>query len=91
MAAWLERVRVAGSWTRFISEPRYNLVVLRALVARERARRQRAFHGKEPVLDFLFPCHQPPPQANKKSKRHQLCLPDDLFPLVARYYWGGGT
>ena len=26
------------------------------------------------------------PQANKRARRY---LPNDLFPLVARYYWSG--
>lgn len=48
MVAWLERILQCGGWTRYVSEPRYQLVVLRELVARARARReQRAFHGKE--------------------------------------------
>mmetsp|Transcript_15457 Transcript_15457/g.47849 ORF Transcript_15457/g.47849 Transcript_15457/m.47849 type:complete len:150 (-) Transcript_15457:267-716(-) len=106
MAAWLARVRVSG-WAKHLSEPRYALVVLRELVAGDRARREREFSGNERVLDFLFPGEaprqqetktclprvldflfsgdQPPPQADL------LHLPDDLFPLVARYYWGGET
>jgi len=85
MAAWLGRIRRVG-WTRYLSLPRYKLVVLRALVARGRAtRRQRADVGKEQLLDFLFPSGRP----SKRATRHQPCLPDDLFPLVARYYWGG--
>ena len=32
------------------------MVLLRAAAARGSARRERAFHGKEPVLDCLFPC-----------------------------------
>ena len=85
MGAWLERIRATG-WTCYLSTPRYELVVLRALVARGRARRQRARFGKEHVralqyartLDFLFPDDQP--QANKPR------LPNSVFPLVARYY-----
>ena len=88
MGAWLERIRATG-WTCYLSTPRYELVVLRALVARGRARRQRARFGKEHVralqyartLDFLFPDDQP--QANKPR------LPNSVFPLVARYYCGG--
>ena len=55
MAAWSARIQQAGGWARPLSQPRYALVVLRALVTRGRARRQRAFDGKERVLDFLFP------------------------------------
>jgi len=88
MAAWLEQIQRVG-WTCHLSEPRYKLVVLRALVARGQALRERTFHGKELSLDFLFPCHSPP-QGNKQAKRSRLHLPDDLFPLVARYYGGGG-
>ena len=53
------------------------MVVLRRLAAKERARRERAFFGKERVLDFLFPGGQP-------NEPH---LPDDLFPIVVRFYW----
>ena len=88
LAAWLGRIHAAGNWTRYHSEPRYNLVVLRRIAARGWARRERAFHGKEDVMEFLFP-GDPPPRGDKQAKRH-LRLPDDLFPLVARYYWGGG-
>ena len=66
------------------------MVVLRAIVAQGRARRERAFHGKERVLDLLFPGDQPPPQANKQARRHQPRLPDDVFSVIARFYWGGG-
>ena len=44
--------------------------------------------GKERLLDFLFPCDQPSPQTDEQAT--QLHLPDDLFPLVARYSWAGG-
>ena len=88
MADWLERIAQV-SWKRHLSEPRYALVVLRALAARGDARlpgrrlprRQRADKGKEHVLDFLFP---------GDLRRREPRLPDDLFPLVIRYYWGGG-
>ena len=107
MAAWLARIQEAGGWKRHLSEPRYTLVVLRAIAARGDAWREREFHGKERVLDFLFPGHQPPPRANslasvkeavlnllqprRRAQRHQPPprLPDDLFPIIARYYWGG--
>ena len=79
LAVWLARIQ---SWTRHLAEPRYALAVLRALVARGWARRQRAFFGKERVLDFVFPGDRP--------RGGRPGLPDDLFPLVARYYWGGG-
>ena len=46
MFAWLARIRAVG-WARYLSEPRYKLVVLRELAARGRARRERAFFGKE--------------------------------------------
>ena len=83
MAVWLERIRER------IRESRYKLVVLRALAARGDARRERAFHGKELVLDFLFPGDGPPPQANKQTKRGRPRLPDELFSIIARYYCGG--
>jgi len=53
---------------------------LRALVARGRARRPQVFLGKEQVLDLLFP---------GVHSRGQPRLPDDLFMLIARYYWVG--
>ena len=89
-------------WTRYLSEPRYALVVLREQVARGQARRERAMFGREQVLDFLFPPGEPagepgeelppppPPRAKRRAQRRRLpCLPKDLFPLVACYYWGG--
>ena len=87
-AAWLVRIE-SSTWTRHLSEPRYALVILRAISARGRARRERALFGEEKLLDFLFPSDQTPPQASKRTTRVPR-LPDDLFPLVARYYWGGG-
>ena len=85
MAAWLARIRDAGGWTRYLSEPRYRLVVLRELVARNLARRRRADSGKEQLLDFLFPGDQP----RRRARRLQQRLPDELFSIIARYYWGG--
>jgi len=63
------------------------LVVLRAAAARSRARRQRAFHGKALVLDFLFPSEPSPLQADEQATRPRL--PDELFSIIARYYRGG--
>ena len=73
LAAWLETV-VAVGWTRYLLEPRYKLALLRQLAARGDARRERAFHGKELVLDFLFPDDQPPPQASLLSRGKELVL-----------------
>ena len=133
MGKWLKRIRLVG-WTHYVSAPRYKLVALRALVARGQARWEGTFHGKELVLDFLFPSDQPPPsrddaieplvaplqdamdlsrgtremvirkmlhaaydagaasrpQANKRARRHQPRLPDELFSIIARFWWGGG-
>ena len=83
MTAWLARIRAAGSWALYLSQPRYSLLLLRELSASGRARRERAFHGKELVLDLLFPGDQP--QANKP----RLTLPNSVFPLVVKYWWGG--
>ena len=33
-------------------------------------------------MDFLVP--------GGHLRRGQPCLPDELFAIVARYYWGGG-
>mmetsp|Transcript_27706 Transcript_27706/g.85657 ORF Transcript_27706/g.85657 Transcript_27706/m.85657 type:complete len:267 (-) Transcript_27706:105-905(-) len=85
MTAWLGRIQVAG-WARHLAEPRYKLVVLKELVARGRARRQRAFFGTERMLDLLFAGGQP----NTRAKRGQPRLPDELFSIIAQYYWGGG-
>lgn len=82
MALWLARIVQAGSWKRHLSEPRYQLVVLKELVAGGRARRARAFHGKEQVLDLLFPGDR----QNTRAKRHPPRLPDELFAIIARYY-----
>lgn len=83
LAAWLARIRTVG-WTRHLSEPRYMLVVLRELAASARAQREHASHGKERVLDLLFPSDQP-------NKPDQPRLPDDVFSLVVRFYWCGET
>ena len=85
MAAWLSRIQAAGGWTRYFSDPRYKLVVLRELVARARARRRRADAGKEQLLDVLFPGDQ----SRKRAQRCQPRLPDELFSIIVRYYWGG--
>ena len=76
---------------RHLSEPRYKLVALRALVAKQRAQRvrRRAFCGKELALDFLFP-GEPQPQRNKQARRYAPRLPDEIFSIIACYYWGGG-
>ena len=80
----------ASGWTRYLSEPRYKLVVLRALVAKGRASRRRTEF--EQLFDFLFPRKSgDTPQANKQTKRHLAHLPNELFPRIARYYWGGET
>ena len=86
LAAWLASIQQTGGWARHLSEPRYKLVLLRELCARGWARRERAFHGKERVLDLLFPGGRP----NTRAKRDQPHLPDELFSIVARYYRGGG-
>jgi len=85
LADWLARVRAVG-WAQHLSESRYKLVVLRGLAARGDARRERAFYGKEKLLDLLFPGGR----ANARATRGQPRLPDELFAIVARYYWGGG-
>ena len=85
MAALLARIHKAGSWTRYISEPRYKLVVLRELTARGWARRERAFNGKEPLLDLLFPGGRP----NTRAKRDQPRLPDDVFSVIVGGRVGG--
>mmetsp|Transcript_18446 Transcript_18446/g.57644 ORF Transcript_18446/g.57644 Transcript_18446/m.57644 type:complete len:86 (-) Transcript_18446:70-327(-) len=79
MAAWLARIQPVG-WKRHLCEPRYKLVVLRTLVARGRARREREFFGKEQLLDLLFPGN---------DSRGQLHLPDEVFSIIVRYYWSG--
>ena len=84
MAAWLAVSRLG--WTRYFSEPRYKLVTLRGLAARGWARRKRLDLREEQLLDFLFPGERP----NKRARRHQPRLPDDLFfSVIARYYCGG--
>ena len=57
------------------------------VVARGRARRQRRFNGKELVLDFLIPNGRRRP--NTRGKRDQPHLPDELFAVIAGYYWCG--
>ena len=83
MAAWLARIRTVGSWTRYHSEPRYELVVLRELVLRGRAWRQRTFQTKADVVEMLFP--GPARYSFPDTPR----LPDELFSIILSYYWGG--
>ena len=87
MAAWLARILAAGGWTRYISESRYKLVVLRELVARGRARRERVFpfakeqtplYGQEHIVDLLFP--------GDHARIDQPRLPDELFAIIVGYY-----
>jgi len=85
MAAWLRHISRVG-WKNHLSEPRYKLVVLRELVARNRVRRRRADPGEEQLLDFLFPSDQ----SRRRARRHHHRLPDELFSVIAQYYWGGG-
>mmetsp|Transcript_6722 Transcript_6722/g.20832 ORF Transcript_6722/g.20832 Transcript_6722/m.20832 type:complete len:118 (+) Transcript_6722:1125-1478(+) len=75
MAAWLARV----GWTCYLSEPRYNLVVLRALAARGLARRRRADSGEEQLLDFLFPG-----QEGERGDGSHACR---MTFHGHRYYW----
>ena len=77
MAFWLAQIRARG-WTSYLSEPRYSLVILREQAARGLARRDRADPDKERLLDFLFPGDQ-----------HSPRLTDDIFSVIARYYWCG--
>ena len=89
MAVWLARVSAVG-WTRYLSETRYKLVVLRALVAAGRAQ-LRAAEDDEQLLDFLFPgpSTKRTTRASMRASGNKAQLPSDLFPLVACYYWGG--
>ena len=106
MAAWLHRIHYF-SWRTWLSEPRYQLVVLRELVKRGCFRNSHArgcfqgldeavrpghalytYSGKGPVLDYLFPNDQP---TTMSARRRRLRLPNDLFPLVVRYWWCGGA
>ena len=50
MAAWLERVRDAGGWARYLAEHRYALAVMRELVARGRAERVDGTRREEQLL-----------------------------------------
>ena len=59
---------------------------LRELVARGQARCA-ASGENEQLLDFLFP-GPPTPQGNKQAKM-MTPLPNDLLPLVLRYWWCG--
>jgi len=89
MALWLRRIQLHG-WTRHLAEPRYKLVVLRALAAGGRARQRRAIDVNVALVDFLFPGDLSSPRASKQAKRSRPHLPDELFSIIARYYWGGG-
>ena len=74
--AWLRRIRAAGGWTRFLSEPRFALVGLRALAAAGRAAKRGTYKLSEELLDFLFPgADQPPEPAAKKKKAEELDAP----------------
>mmetsp|Transcript_4239 Transcript_4239/g.13284 ORF Transcript_4239/g.13284 Transcript_4239/m.13284 type:complete len:149 (+) Transcript_4239:2033-2479(+) len=82
-AAWLKRIRLVGGWTRHLSKSRYQLVVTRELVACGRAQWQRAFFGKERLLDLLLSGGR---SNTRGAKRDQPRLPDELFAIIVRYY-----
>ena len=62
------------------------MAVIRALCAGDRARRKRADFGTEQLFDFLFPAGRP----SRRAPRRQPRLPDELFSIIARFWWGGG-
>ena len=89
MAKWLKRIEETG-WTRYLSEPRYALISLAALAAAGRARHRRAsIDNNAPLLNFLFPPAPSRTRAHQHARVDRTRLPDDLFPTILRYYWGG--
>ena len=62
------------------------MAVIRALCAGDRARRKRADFGTEQLFDFLFPAGRP----SRRAPRRQPRLPDELFSIIARFWWGDG-
>ena len=89
MVPWLAQIRKNG-WTRHLAEPRYKLVVLRRLAALNYAQRAMApHHGKERVLDLLFPGGDFSGTPNRQRVKNRTRLPDELFAHVVGYYWGG--
>ena len=87
MAAWLARICEVG-WTRFLSEPKYQLVVLRELVARGQARRAASGDDAQ-LLDFLFPGNIPRRTRSSKQAKAGPRLPDDLLPHILGFWWAG--
>ena len=84
MAAWLARITQSGGWRQHW-EPRYALVVLRALALRAEAQPILTDPDTAQLSGFLFP--GPRPTANSRARR-QPRLPNALFPRIVRYYWG---
>ena len=79
----LRDVRLAGGWVRYVLQPHYDLVVLRALCHRNRA----TFSARTPeVLVRLFGA--PDGQRRKYTIRGRVDLPDPLFWPVLEFALG---
>ena len=79
----LRDVRLAGGWVRYVLQPKYDLLVLRALCHRGRA----TFSGRTPeVLVRLFGA--PDARRRKYTIRGRVHLPDPLFWRVLEFALG---
>jgi hypothetical protein len=81
-------VRDAGGFRRYMNAPRVELVLLRALCARGRARPPTA--RREPVLARLFAAEPPPASSTKKAaglmSRRLQPLPNEIFWLILSFW-----
>ena len=79
----LRDVRLAGGWVRYVLQPHYGLLVLRALCHRGRA----TFSGRTPeVLVRLFGA--PDARRRKYTIRGRVHLPDPLFWRILEFALG---
>ena len=79
----LRDIRLAGGWKRYVLQPKYDLLVLRALCHRGRA----TFSGRTPeVLVRLFGA--PDARRRKYTIRGRVHLPDPLFWRVLEFALG---
>ena len=91
-AELLAEVRLAGgTWKRYISEPRRDLIVLRALCARGRAVQSSnvgRFVGpaQSRALARLFPAPPGRTRSQKKRRTRGPHLPDELFWRVLQFW-----
>ena len=79
-------VKLAGSWRKYSNAHRIDLVILRTLCERGRARPPTS--RREPVLARLFPAAPPIPKkaARLASRAPKRLLPNEIFRLILSFW-----